>query len=200
MKLQTVTTSTARALRLDDVKTHLRLELGWTEEDAYLKGLIGAAQDQCEIFTNRKLLLNTIHYYLDDWPETDYIELPYSPMSTGTAGTNPAITYTDVDSSSITFASSVWKADSKSEPGRIYLDYGESWPTITLHNVNPISIEYKAGYGTYSSNVPLALRHGMLMNVGHWYENREETLTRYSIEKVPLASKALWSPYRVFKF
>lgn len=47
--------------------------------------------------------------------------------------------------------------------------------------------------------VPLtpSIRHGLLLLIGHWYENREMSSER-PLSEIPAATTALWSPYRWF--
>jgi len=56
------------------------------------------------------------------------------------------------------------------------------------------------GYSA-SSNVPRSIKNAMLLMVGHWYENREETFAGnfgQTIMRVPIAVNSLLAPYRVF--
>lgn len=201
MKTQVVTTATDEPLTLEEVKSHLRLELGETEQDDLLNGYIKTARDVAEKYTNRKFIHTTIDLYFDEWPDEDGFELAYSPMSTNTV---PTVTYTDYDSSTITLSSTAWKADYISEPGRICLDSGQSWPSDTLHEVNPIKIRYQVGYTAESSNVPQVIKNAMLLMIGDLYENRENTIVGQMgatrIESIPMGAKALLSPHRVYEF
>ena len=45
------------------------------------------------------------------------------------------------------------------------------------------------------SDVPAAIRLGMLMLIGHWYANRE-TVSDVTMSEVPLAATALFSQFR----
>ena len=38
------------------------------------------------------------------------------------------------------------------------------------------------------------IAHGLLMLIGHWYENREMTAER-ALPEIPAATHALWQPY-----
>lgn len=52
---------------------------------------------------------------------------------------------------------------------------GFNWP-VTQDRSDAIRIEYVAGYGTSPSDVPETLRHAMMLLIGHWYDNRENTM------------------------
>lgn len=49
-----------------------------------------------------------------------------------------------------------------------------SWPT-TQNRHDAIKIEYEIGYGDAASDVPDTIRHAMMLLIGHWYDNREQT-------------------------
>ena len=51
---------------------------------------------------------------------------------------------------------------------------GFSWPNAQDRQ-DAIKIEYEIGYGDTSSDVPDTIRHAMMMLIGHWYDNREQT-------------------------
>jgi uncharacterized phiE125 gp8 family phage protein len=52
---------------------------------------------------------------------------------------------------------------------------GFNWP-VTQDRSDAIRIEYIAGYGATSASVPETLRHAMMLLIGHWYDNRENTM------------------------
>ena len=51
---------------------------------------------------------------------------------------------------------------------------GFSWPDAQDRQ-DAIKIEYEIGYGDTSADVPDTIRHAMMMLIGHWYDNREQT-------------------------
>ena len=51
---------------------------------------------------------------------------------------------------------------------------GSAWPTA-FDRVDAVRIEFVAGYGDEAEDVPADLRHALLLLVGHWYENRENS-------------------------
>jgi uncharacterized phiE125 gp8 family phage protein len=57
-----------------------------------------------------------------------------------------------------------------------------------------------AGYGDDAEDVPQAIRQAMMLMIGHWYENREDTLGVGNIQRIPQGSEYLLWPYRVLKF
>jgi len=194
MKTSLVTGPTASPITLEEIKNHLRITVGETFDDELLKSYRSAAVELAENITNRKLMTQTWYAYYDDWPDDEYIELPYAPLQSVSSS---GILYTNSTSGTTTFGSSAWAYDSVSAPGRIVLENDEDWPTDVLHQNNPIQIKFVCGYSA-SSNVPRSIKNAMLLMIGHWYENREETLVGQTIMKVPMAVNSLLAPYRVF--
>lgn len=136
----TLVTSPARLpVSLDDVKNHLRIS--GTDNDDYLYSLVLAATDLAEKFTNRKFVRQTLKLYLNEWPTFDELRLPFGQLKSVTH-----VKYTDSNDSESTFSTSYYSVDTDSEPGRIVLNYGESWPTTVLATNNPIEIQFVCGY------------------------------------------------------
>jgi len=190
MQTTVVTSATGEPISLREVKEHLRLEVGETAEDDVLNGLISAARDRVESITNRKLMPQTWDYRLDDWPDEDYVEMPYTPLRT--IGST-AVTYKNSTAATTKLSSTAWEVDAISEPGRLCLRYNEDWPTATLWNVNPISIRFGCGYSTATA-VPETFKLAIKLLVDEWYNNRG------AMEETPTAVNALLRPYRVWKF
>lgn len=51
---------------------------------------------------------------------------------------------------------------------------GQSWPT-TQDRQDAIKIEYSIGYGDATTDVPQTIRHALMLLIGHWYDNREQS-------------------------
>lgn len=49
-----------------------------------------------------------------------------------------------------------------------------TWP-VSQQRSDAIKIEYEIGYGDEITNVPQTIRHALMLLIGHWYENREQT-------------------------
>ena len=198
MRLEEVVAPGQEPLEKDEVKLWLRLEQGYTDEDDLLDGLIAAARVQAEGTLNLKLITQEWRYWLDEWPDKDYIELPHA-LSTGT--TSPVIKYYMTASTEKTFGrSTYWQCDSVSVPGRLHLRYGEDWPSKSLRDFNPISVTYQTGFGGMSSAVQQDIRLAMKLIVNHWYENREPYIVGQIIHKVPDAVEALLAKHRNWRF
>jgi uncharacterized phiE125 gp8 family phage protein len=174
-----------------EAKAHMRVDI--SDDDDYITALIVAAREYIEGATRRALITQTWRYSLDGWPDGDEIVLPKPPLQSVTS-----IVYKDEDGTANTWSSSGYIVDTDSDPGRVVLAYGESWPSVTLYPAAPIQITYKAGYGDAAANVPGHLRHAIKFLVAHWYENREPVTVGQVARDVPLAVDSLIWLYRAF--
>jgi uncharacterized phiE125 gp8 family phage protein len=62
-------------------------------------------------------------------------------------------------------------------------------------------VTWWAGYGASGTSVPAAIRHAILMLVGHWYESRSSVLTGSISKEIEFGVKSLldsqrWGSYR----
>ena len=79
--------------------------------------------------------------------------------------------YYDTDNVEYTLDSSKYFVDADSTPARISLNYGESWPSVTLRPIKGLVINYDAGYGT-ASDVPDRIKDAIYLYCAYRYENR----------------------------
>jgi uncharacterized phiE125 gp8 family phage protein len=182
------TAPTQEPLTIDEVKAFLRIDTD--DDDLLLEGLIKAAREYCETVTRRRLIIQTWKYYLEDWPETNYIELPYPPLQSITS-----VIYTDYALTPTTLTLTTnYVVETNTEPGKVVLAYGQSWPTTTLTVKSPISIIYICGYGT-PDDVPQSLKQAMLIDIADMMEHRESYVTQ-PWQHMPILDKLYW-PYRM---
>jgi uncharacterized phiE125 gp8 family phage protein len=71
----------------------------------------------------------------------------------------------------------------------------QAWPA-SFAREDAVTVTYVAGYGPAGDDVPAAIRHAMLLLIGHWYEHRESVVVGGNPVQVPLAVQALLRPYR----
>ncbi|MDD5511882.1 MAG: hypothetical protein PHI12_13875, partial [Dehalococcoidales bacterium] len=131
MRITTKTAPNIEPVTKAEVKMHLRLATtdaeaaAYTTEDDLLDRLITTARIMTEQQTGRKLITQTLEYYLDEWPDGDEIVLPYPPLQSAT------VTYRLEDDTGYDNTLSTVDVDIVSEPGRIVLQPNESWPSGT---------------------------------------------------------------------
>jgi len=71
---------------------------------------------------------------------------------------------------------------------------GFNWP-VTQDRSDAIRIEYQAGYGAAPTNVPQGIRHAMMLLIGHWYDNRENSQMD-QLADIPFGFESLLNIYR----
>ncbi len=171
---------------LADAKLHLRTITGDTTEDsAIITPLIVAAREYCENITGRAIAKQTIKAYPDSFERI--MRLPRPPIRSITA-----VKYTDENGTTTTMDASNYTLDG--EYGRILF---HTIPSFAPRAINPIEIEYEAGYAT----APKLIRQAMLLLIGHWYVNRESVTTGATTTvEIDLTTRALLRQYKDWWF
>lgn len=173
---------------LDEMKLHLRVD--HDEEDSLIAALITAAREQAEAFTNRAFIEQTLVMKLDTFP--DVIKLPRPRLISLTS-----IAYLDGSGVSQTLSSSLYRVGSNHEPARITEAYGQSWPT-SYDVEDAVTVTYKAGYGTATTSVPGSIKAAIKLIVESLYENRGELTQGVTVSEIPMTSRALLAPFKVW--
>ena len=205
--LKLITAPATEPITTAEAKTFLRIDTA--TEDTLIDNLIKTARIYCEEYTSRALINQTYEFYLDGFAEIEtrlwegiktgadltyrkpYIQLPRPPLSSVTS----IYTYDDSDNGTL-FSSSVYYVDSVSQPAKVVLRKGQTFPT-SLRVANAVKITYVAGYGASATDVPEALRTGIREHISYMYENRgDDALTR----DIPVIAKQLYQPYRILTF
>lgn len=145
---------------------------GTTLHDAQLDRMIKSARIKVEKDSRRAFIGQTWQTKLHRFPAfRDFIELPRPPLLKITTG---SITYLGTTGDTKTLSSSVYAVDTVATPGRIYLDYNQSWPTNIRNVDNAITINSIHGYTTATSQplVPEDAKQAMLMLIDDWFCHR----------------------------
>lgn len=150
---------------LNEARDFMRVD--YDDDDALIKELIKAARRHAENVTERAFINQTWTLGLDCFWGSSVLYLPRPPLSSVTS-----ITYVDTDGNSQTVAASTYSVDTTHEPGRVWLAYGQTWPTPRAER-NAVTVTYVAGYGAAASSVPETARIAIKMMVSDMYENRD---------------------------
>lgn len=154
---------TLEPITLDEAKAQLRFTSN--AEDTLISALIGAARDLCESETGRALMPQT-------WESTrcgfwNEMHLNRAPVVSITS-----IKYIDVNGDEQTLTDTEYVLDNASDSfARVVLAPNKSWPAVYF-GINTIRIRYVAGYANADA-VPQALKQWMLLQISHWFRNRE---------------------------
>ena len=186
---------------LAEVKAHVRLDEGMTQDDALLSALIGVARDSAERWLGRALIHQTWRMVCDASPVVGIVELPNPPL----VSINHIKTYDDRDGEKV-FAAENYYVDPARQPGRIVLRAGAVWP-CAQRAANGFEVEYVAGYGVTGEDVPPAIRRGILIHVAALYAERGDrfapdgslgmSMRGRVTEVLPANAYALYAPYRL---
>ena len=200
MQYRSLTRATPPAVEpvsVSEAKAHLRVDI--SDDDSYISTLITAAREWCEQYLDRTLINTQWTMRLDSFPYE--IELPRPPIATSGTATTVAVTYTLGDDSTATLSASQYRVDRSATPGVVRQLRAGTWPA-NLDDQNAVTVTWWAGYGTSGASVPAAIRHAMLMLVGHWYDgSRSGVLTGSISKEIEFGVKSLldsqrWGSYR----
>lgn len=171
--------ATEEPVSVAEARQHCRIDSH--EEDLWVLNSISAARELCETFTKRRFVSTTLKLTLDRFPSMFY--LPSPPLVSVTT-----VKYRDAANVLQTLSSSDYEVDAATEPGRLALVSGSSWPT-TYDRMNAVEVTYVAGYGSATA-VPYAIKQAIMLTVAHWNENRE-AVSQTMMHELPLAAKSL---------
>ena len=200
MQYRSLTRATPPAVEpvsVSEAKAHLRVDS--SDDDTYIGTLITAAREWCEQYLDRTLVNTQWTMRLDSFPHE--IELPRPPIATSGTTTAVTLTYTLGDDSTATLSTTAYRVDRNSTPGVVRQLRAGTWPA-NLDDYNAVTVTWWAGYGSSGTSVPAAIRHAILMLVGHWYDGSRSGVMVGTISKeVEFGVKSLldsqrWGSYR----
>lgn len=204
--LQVTTAPTVEPLTMQEVKEYLRVEDNTDER--VVRPFIETARRFAEEHLGRTLMTTTYSLFIDTNNDMDdplwegmrtgadlnyyknYIVLPRSPVASVTS----VSTFNDANTEA-TMASTRYYVDNVSEPAKVVLRQGETFPTA-LRVANAIKVVYVAGY-TSAYSVPEPIRMGMLQHIAYMYEHRGDMYEASS--PMPPIIKNLYAPYVIIK-
>lgn len=200
--LRVVSAADEEPITLTEARKHLRIPTYGSppssDEDIWLKPMIGAAREYCEHLLGASIGQQTLEISLTAFP-TSALALPFGPVNSIVS-----ITYLDSDNEEQTVDADDYLVNTFVDPHALTLAYGATWPTA-LDFANSVKIRYTVGYALPGDSpqtpnpLPKAIRAAMLLVLGHLYENRESTIAEPSItmQEVPMGVVALLERYRV---
>lgn len=195
MSLTLVTPAAASVVEIEELKDHLRIALSVVDEDNALLRLIAMATESAERYLRRPLLTQTFRESRDAFPCGREWRLQKPPLQTVSS-----VQYLDRSGTLQTMDADDYVVDAPSGPdavhGRIVLADGAYWPSPGVCTANVARVEFVAGYGDSSSDVPEPIRHGILLLASQMYEHREPVVTGMTATAMPMSIEYLWSPYR----
>ena len=193
--LRLITGPTIDPVSLAEARAHCRIDE--SADDGLVAGYLMAARSYIESTTGLSLISQTWEMTLHDWPLADEgIVLPRQPVQSITS-----VQYYDTAGALQTLSSAAYEIDTSAMPAQIVLADGYSWPQLD-DRLAPVVIRFVAGYGASPGSIPEAIRHAILLLVGHFYANREQVVVGagLAVAQLQYGVDALIAPYKVRGF
>jgi uncharacterized phiE125 gp8 family phage protein len=167
-----------------------------TTGDVQLTLYLYSAVEHAEAIMRRKLLTQTWDYWIDAFPETDYIDLPFGNLQSVTH-----VSYVD-SSGDVTYLAAGTDYDVNTAGdgvGQIVLPYGASWPSFTPYPSHPVRIRFVCGWASADA-IPPDIANAVKMIAADLYENRGERITgtivtENKMAEMLLAKWRLWGDF-----
>lgn len=182
-----ITAPATEPIMLSEAKAQLRCTSN--AEDALILSLIAAARDLCEMETGRSLMMQT-------WEQTRCGFMDEMILGRAPAASIASIQYTDLNGAEQTLTSTGYTLDNSSNSvARVVIAPNKSWPAVYA-GINTVRIRYVAGYADAAA-VPQALKQWMLLQISHWFRNRESVSIGAPASKMEFVDNLL-NAYRIY--
>lgn len=174
--LELVTPAATTAITLAEAKAQMRVETD--DDDALITRLIAAAIafTDAQGSLGKAIITQTWRQWIGNNPSEVLLLIKPSISVT-------AVKYYDTEGDLQTAVLADFDVLGTPSYRYVKAKSGYTWPTAQVRP-DAIAIEYTAGYGSATTDVPETIRHALLMLVAHWYENRENS-TMDRLESTP---------------
>jgi uncharacterized phiE125 gp8 family phage protein len=178
-------------IALAEAKAFLRVD--GSDEDPFISTLIAAARLHTESVTGRAMISQSWRVVLDAWPRDRRVGLPVAPLQSLSA-----VRAYDADGEATVLTLSQFQAETGMAPAHVFVPAPVSGMPITRRH-DAIELDYVAGYGDTSGDVPQDLRHAVLTLIGYWFEHRDAVIVAGSGAVVPPGFNRLVEPYQAVR-
>lgn len=188
-----VTGPAVPVVTVEEAKAFDCLNIQHDDDDTAIASLISAATDMVDAEfgeLGRALITQTWSLTLSAFPSARRITLPVSPVQQVTQ-----VQYFDVDNTQQTFDSNAYRLISARDEGYLDLVEGQDWPA-TADRADAVEIQYEAGFGAASTDVPEGIRRAVKAMVRQWYDH-PSAVSDKGLETMPLGVRTLLHKYRV---
>lgn len=173
MRLIAITTPPAsEPITLAEAKNYLRIDS--SDDDSLISTLITAVRMNAEQYIRRALITQSVTLAYDDYAPS------IIPLAMPPAQSITSITVYDADDNATIIANSEYRLSANKE--QIFID--------NAIFAERVEIIYITGYGDNATDVPAAIRQGMLIHLAELYDQRA------SDSQIPASVKTLYNPFR----
>ena len=151
-------------VELEDVKSHSRIDID--EDDILIQAKIIGVRKMVERMYDLAMMTQTWTMYVDFLP-VNCIEIWKRPVQSVTS-----VKYLADSGTLLTLDPATYTIDINSRPPRIVRGMYATWPYVTPRP-SAIAVEFIAGYGDKTSDVPEHVQMYLLTKIADFYENRE---------------------------
>lgn len=185
MKVERITDAKAEAISLDEARKQCRILD--TNDDDTLRIFIEAARNHVESQTQNALVESTYAFYFDKYQACFNIYMPIVSITSFEYKTTSNIG---------TYAGSLTGSGYHFNSGQGLITLADNAMSDLYAQSNAIKITAVAGepnIGVVKGDIKLA----MLLMIGHWHENRENSSV-VQLNEIPMGAKHLLAPYRAY--
>ena len=185
-RIAVATAAATDAITVAQAKTYARIET--EDDDNDVRRLLRAATDYIQDLTGRQFITATFNQYFDSFPVLDrsgvasredaHLQIRRLPVSVINS-----IAYIDTNGDSQSWSSASWQVSlsDNDTPARIKPAFGEAWPS-TRDQYDAVTVNFDAGYGTATSDLPDDVIYAITLLTKHWYDEREPVGTSNMID------------------
>lgn len=194
-RYQLILDSNDNIVTLAEAQNYLKVD---NDDDNYLiNSLIVAARKFAERYCNRSFVNQRWRGSFDytDFSQARDFYLPYGDIQS----INSVTFFTDTNEGNI-----VDSANYRFLGDRFVFNTNYMFPVYSSYRIqDTMIIEWTAGYGALGSNVPEAIKQGILMLIEHWYSNRGVVFKDIGnvapTGVLPLGAQALLDSFRIYE-
>lgn len=180
-----ITPATDEPITLEEAKAHLRVDS--SDENAVITRAISGARHFAEHYTGRAFARQTLEQAMPCFPDGEF-NLELGPVDSITS-----IKYTDANGVEQTLDPADYVLSTYGTARTVHPAYGVTWPDT--RGPLAVRVRYVTGY----EEAPVAAVSGMLLIVGHLFENRQEA-SSLKLADIPIGARDLLNTVKVWGF
>ncbi len=172
---------------VSEVKEQLGIQATDTASDSLIARRIAEARQWAENYTGRAFITQTREARWDEF--VDEHELP-SALSLVN------VKYIDTDGTLQTLTADQYEIDTYPFIPFVKAANDVTWP-FTYSKRNVVRIQYTAGYGPLSTDVPPLIKEAIILLVGHWMNFQPNNENGAGISRIPYAVRDMLDIFKI---